>query len=212
MRFPLAWAKTVAEEIRARLAPHCEKIEIAGSIRRGRANVGDIDLVAIPKLAGGGALFAGAVQLTDTDFWQEVKRIAGVFDCQGEKIIRFAWPSYVPWATGGGPKIGVDLYMATAETWATLLLIRTGSKEHNIWLAQKFRAQRMKLCADGSGIEQEGPSDPRTQISKPVTIQVREEARIFQALGLELIAPKNRECNIHGVPVWLKPAGPKEAA
>ena len=34
-RVPLAFARAVAEEARARLAPACERLEIAGSIRRG---------------------------------------------------------------------------------------------------------------------------------------------------------------------------------
>ncbi len=42
--------------------------------------------------------------------------------------------------------------MATPETWATLLLVRTGSKEHNISLCKRALSMHMKLHADGSGL------------------------------------------------------------
>ena len=46
---PLAKARGFAQIIAARLAPYCERIEIAGSIRRKRETVGDIELVAISR-------------------------------------------------------------------------------------------------------------------------------------------------------------------
>ena len=39
----------IAEKVKAELAPHCERIEIAGSLRRKKEFVGDIEIVAIPK-------------------------------------------------------------------------------------------------------------------------------------------------------------------
>lgn len=40
---------TVAESLVEKLAPDCERIEVAGSIRRGKADPKDIEIVAIPK-------------------------------------------------------------------------------------------------------------------------------------------------------------------
>jgi len=50
VRVPLADARVIAESLMAALGPGCERIEIAGSIRRGRPDVGDIELVAIPRI------------------------------------------------------------------------------------------------------------------------------------------------------------------
>ena len=47
----IAQAFNLAEELRIGLAPLCERIEVAGSIRRRRPQVKDIELVAIPKWA-----------------------------------------------------------------------------------------------------------------------------------------------------------------
>jgi DNA polymerase/3'-5' exonuclease PolX len=53
-RIPLARAVSIAETTRAALAPHCERIAIAGSVRRRRSFVGDIELVCIPRLVPAG--------------------------------------------------------------------------------------------------------------------------------------------------------------
>ena len=38
-------ALEIAEKTKAQLAPYCERIEIAGSIRRKKPDVGDIEIV-----------------------------------------------------------------------------------------------------------------------------------------------------------------------
>lgn len=48
-RVPLAEARAIAEALAAKFRPGCERIEIAGSIRRGRSDVGDIELVAVTR-------------------------------------------------------------------------------------------------------------------------------------------------------------------
>lgn len=49
-RYPLAVAQEAAETLRDLLAPACERIEIAGSIRRRKPEVKDIELVAVPRV------------------------------------------------------------------------------------------------------------------------------------------------------------------
>ncbi len=51
----LSLARNLAERIVTTLSPACERIEIAGSIRRGSSTVGDLEIVAIP--AHGSGLF-----------------------------------------------------------------------------------------------------------------------------------------------------------
>ena len=78
--------------------------------------------------------------------------------------------------------IPVDLYIATPETWTTLLLIRTGSKEHNIKLAQRARELGMKLRASGDGIE-----DAKGQL-----LRVSSEEELFSLLQVPYISPEGR--------------------
>lgn len=46
----LEQAQSIAEELRRELEPGCERIEIAGSIRRKKPEVKDIELCLIPKM------------------------------------------------------------------------------------------------------------------------------------------------------------------
>lgn len=48
-RYPLAQAQRLAEQVRLLIADSCERVQVAGSIRRRRLDVGDIELVCIPK-------------------------------------------------------------------------------------------------------------------------------------------------------------------
>lgn len=42
-------ARALAEKVCHQLVPYCEKIKICGSIRRRKKEIGDIDIVVLPK-------------------------------------------------------------------------------------------------------------------------------------------------------------------
>ena len=152
-------AQKIAAEVIERLLPYCQKIETAGSIRRRKAIVHDIDLVLIPA-----------------DPWNleaEVLALARPFQpkLSGEKLKRFDY---------NGAQI--DLYYASLETWATLLLIRTGSKENNIRLCSKAKKVGWHLAASGAGL-----FDCTGQRVAGDT-----EESLYQALGLPYQAPEER--------------------
>lgn len=67
----LAQALAIAEKVKALLAPHCERIEIAGSIRRKKPDVKDIEIVAIPKPFDTGLFESGMAAVVNQ--WQKVK-------------------------------------------------------------------------------------------------------------------------------------------
>jgi len=119
-------AQKIANEVLWRLAPYCKKIEVAGSIRRRKPVVNDIDIVLIPS-----------------DLWYLNQAIIslGLATLAGDKLKR---------VTYNGTQ--VDVYYATEQTWATLLLIRTGSKESNIRLASLAKKKGWHLAASGDGL------------------------------------------------------------
>lgn len=210
MRVPHHVGRLVADKIVEGLAPHCERIEIAGSLRRLRPTIGDIDLVAIPRFTSSSALF-GAGALAETDFMAALLNAAfdGESDgtekavCTGEKIVRLTVTTKKFGLRCEVPRISLDVYIATPESWATLLLVRTGSAEHNIWLAQRAKACGGKLHADGSGLELPGQYDPLEQrVVNMRVVRAQSEEEIFKALGLPLPFPADRECK-DGLPIWL---------
>ena len=60
-KHPLTEAQNIAEKLVDKLRPACERIEIAGSIRRQKAEIGDIEIVAIPKYLATRNLFGDPV-------------------------------------------------------------------------------------------------------------------------------------------------------
>jgi DNA polymerase/3'-5' exonuclease PolX len=107
-------ALTIAEEARETLAPFCERITIAGSIRRRREHCKDIELVAIPKMVATGLFSDEPVVHPDfcavVDSWQRVK---------GQATGR-----YTQRILPGG--MVLDLFMADQDNHGAILLIRTG--------------------------------------------------------------------------------------
>jgi len=122
----LEHAERMANEIIERLAPYCSRIQVAGSIRRKAPNPRDIDLVLIPN-----------------DLWNLHQGIMGLgpMKMSGSKIMRVMVGD-----------VQVDIYVADEETWVTLLLIRTGSKENNIRLCALARKRGWHLAASGAGL------------------------------------------------------------
>lgn len=162
-------ARVIADRVTAELAPYCTKLQIAGSIRRQRPYVHDIDMVCIPSNQGH---FVAALQGL------------GKIKVGGQKLIRVTMP-----------ESELDCYIATPETWATLLLIRTGSVRHNIRLCTLARQKGMKLHADGSGLYRYTPKNSLFSAigSDKDRIAGNTEHSIFAALGLKYKAPQERE-------------------
>jgi len=149
-------AQKIADAVVKRLSPYCQRIEVAGSIRRKASNPKDIDLVLIPK-----------------DLWNlhgELTKL-GQLKMSGKKIMRVMVGS-----------TQVDIYVADEATWATLLLIRTGSKENNIRLCSWAKDIGWHLAASGDGLFNE----------KGERIAGDTEESIYAALGLPFQRPEER--------------------
>lgn len=150
-------AMQLANEIVKRLSPYCKKITVAGSIRRRKPTVNDIDIVLVPS-----------------DLWNLTHEILGLGPVRmsGMKIQRVNY---------NGTQI--DIYLASPETWSTLLLIRTGSVENNIRLCTLAKKKGWHLAASGDGLfDQNGQR-----------IAGDSEESIYQVLGLPYQEPWERK-------------------
>jgi DNA polymerase (family 10) len=162
-------ANKIALDIEEQLRPWCSNIAIAGSIRRKKDWVKDIDIVAIPSNQGR---------------FLTVLQSLGRIKTGGGKRINIGM--------GFTKGIDLDMYIATPETWATLLLIRTGSTSHNIYLCGLARSKGMILHADGSGLFKIAPNQTPYDNLEDERIAGDTESSIFQALGLPYVAPEKR--------------------
>jgi len=149
-------AKVIADTVVKALEPYCEKIEVVGSVRRQKPTVRDIDLVVIAR-----------------DRWNLDTALLklGNYKMAGKKITRVEMDS-----------IPLDIYYADEETWATLLLIRTGSAENNRRLATLAQKRGWRLKASGEGLLNEHGE----------RIAGDSEESIYQALDLPWQEPWER--------------------
>jgi len=173
----LSIAENYAQRLCSWIQPYCGAVNIAGSIRRGRPECGDVDIVCVPNMTETRDLFGAVTEsknllhsfLKDYVAGDSRARFQAGGDVAGKMVILQL------------SKCQLDLWFATPETFATRLMCRTGSKEHNIWLAS--RALRMGLKWN--------PYEGIVQGEE--TNRYSSEAMLYDALGLPFIEPKNRE-------------------
>lgn len=131
-RLPLNEAREIAEQMVALLQPACQQIVIAGSIRRQRPDIGDIDLVCEPIIEReAGGLFGD--QFTERELLHDLccrLADAGTLERRRDKNGRATWGPSLKRALYGG--LSVDLQAVTDPTvWGSWLLVRTGPADFN---------------------------------------------------------------------------------
>jgi DNA polymerase/3'-5' exonuclease PolX len=155
-------ATEIAERVKSLLEPHCIRIEIAGSIRRRKKDVGDIEIVAIPKPYDLGLFASGIAPIVDK--WEKVR---GELPC---KYTQRMLPE----------GIALDLFFATLNNWGLIYAIRTGSAEysHRIlacgWSRAGYKSVDGMLTRHG------------------VICYVKEELDLFRMAGVKWIEPEER--------------------
>lgn len=167
-RFHLDAADAVAQKMAELLQglPGVEKVTPAGSLRRGRETVGDLDLLITGKCCTNDAQ-RGKVLEAIVEFPGILEVLA-----RGENKVSFKL------RTG----MQVDVRLLPPESFGAALQYFTGSKNHNVSLRQ--RALRMGYTLSEYGLV-------RVEDNKRVAGKTEEE--IYKKLGLALIPPELRE-------------------
>jgi DNA polymerase/3'-5' exonuclease PolX len=169
---PLDRALPIAETIVKFIRPVCSRVEIAGSIRREKSEVSDIEIVAIPNYS---------VDLFGTQFYSaavvgEVLRNCGFkMDKDGENYKKFFYVSGQIW---------VDLFLTTPEQWGLIFMLRTGSSDFS----------RLMVTSRQQGGYM--PSYLKVKEGRVWTaynvIETPEEINVFNAWDMEFVEPKDR--------------------
>ncbi len=160
------------EVVAAKLAAHLEhlegveKVTPAGSLRRGRETVGDLDVLVTGRCC-----------------LDESQRIAAL-----DQITQF--PGIADVLAKGGNKVSfklrsglqVDVRLLPPESFGAALQYFTGSKPHNVALRQ--RAQKMGFTLSEYAL---------ARVSDDKRVAGRTEEEIYTKLGLDYIPPELRE-------------------
>jgi len=172
-RIPLEKAYQLAETIVKLLQPACDRIEIAGSIRRKKIDIGDVEIVLIPKVRWNllGEPFWSAGDIEDALF-----KAGYHFTKNGEHFKQF--------------DLGIcmcDLFITTPDKWGSILTIRTGpaefshrlvtSKAHGGYMPGYLQQIDGRITHRATGEIYDTP----------------EEEDYFRVIGLPYIPPEKRE-------------------
>lgn len=162
-------AKKIAEQLKEKLSLHCEKCEIAGSIRRGKENVKDIEIVCIPKMARPGKRSNG--------WCMEVYQLGKIM--KGTKTKSLNNAKYIQINLPQGIKL--DLFVAEPGNWGMQFMIRTGCAEFSKSMLVQFNKMNFK-CENAYPIDQ----------SNGDKLEFETEEEVFEFLGIEYIEPRDR--------------------
>lgn len=157
-------AKDRAESVVFELADLCQKIEIAGSLRRGKIDVGDVEIVAWPKDA--------PTLLARLDVLVATGKIKKSIYSDG----RTRWGAKYRGLSVDG--LRVEVFLADQHNWGYVYWLRTGPGEANQYVMQQL-------------IYQNAPYRPIEGYwwAGKHKISVPDEPTLFKLLGIPRVIP-----------------------
>jgi DNA polymerase/3'-5' exonuclease PolX len=184
-------AKIIADRIYELYEPHCELLHIAGSIRRKKADVKDIEIVCLPKRE-----FTGT-DLFGDGAWKVNAGFAHATMLMVDHVIKGKIDGrYMQTVLKGGMKM--DLFLPQRSDYYRQLAIRTGSADYSAkviattwkkmgWCGTKDGLRRISDCMlTNSGVWVIQKQDGRLP---PIW---NSEEEFFNWLGIDFIKPEKR--------------------
>ncbi|HEV8639422.1 MAG TPA: hypothetical protein VG370_34875 [Chloroflexota bacterium] len=192
---PLAEAEVLAAEVVRLLETATERLEVAGSIRRRKPDVGDLEVVCIPRYEQRPADLFGQVRVAVDLLAERCRELLaeGTFAPRLDKNGRQAiGPRYKRLTYRG---VALDLFSCEPRTWGCLLLIRTGPAEFNQQLVLK-RSQggwlpRGFFFRDGRLWRLPAPYTADLA-EYAIAVPTPEEADVLRVLGYAFVPPEER--------------------
>lgn len=154
-----------------RACPAVLRAEAAGSLRRGRDTVGDLD-VLVESVAPQEVMDRFVA-------WPQVSNVL----LRGDTKTSIRGPS----------KLQIDLRVVRAESFGAALQYFTGSKEHNVRLRGRARDQGRSINEYGVFEVATDADAPALEMRKGKLVAGRTEAEVYAAVGLPWIPPELRE-------------------
>jgi len=192
-RLPLGIARPIAESIVEFMqgAKGVQRVAFAGSLRRGRDTIGDVDILVVaddPSAAHEAfRAMKGVVDVIAAGESKSSVRLQVQVDAG-------RWKGAVE---DSGPTVQVDLRVVPAESWGAALMYFTGSKDHNVRLRE--RALKLGLTLNEYGLYPHDPHHPEHDKDTPPqkrgvkAAAQKTEHHVYAALGLREIPPEQRE-------------------
>lgn len=192
-KFDRSVALAVAKALCGALAPACERLIVAGSLRRRKERVGDVEILFIPKFE--------SVAPAKDDFFEVKKPVpvaltdAVIARLEADGVLERR--TNINGSVMFGPKnklmlhkasgVPVDLFTATAENWWNYLVCRTGPAESNTRICMAAQERGWKWNPYGPGFTRGGePAGP------PEVRRMESEREVFEFVMLPFKEPWER--------------------
>ncbi len=181
-KYDRAKAIKAAKEIVDWLMPQTERLILAGSLRRRKFKVGDIEILYIPTFRDErlDLLTTGPVNQTDKMLQTliDAKIIAKRQNVNGSEV----WGEKNKLAVHVASGIPVDFFATTIESWYNYLVCRTGGARNNTLIAEAYQRQGKKW----------NPYGPGFTIRAGHQVRNASEAAVYENAGLRYLQPWER--------------------
>jgi DNA polymerase/3'-5' exonuclease PolX len=182
-RYPRAAAIAVARELCASMAPACARLCVAGSLRRMKPDVGDVEIVFLPRYEKRKwDLFAERDVSLAEEAIDELLR-GGVLIPRENRIGGHAWGGKNKLAVHVESGLPVDLFGTVEPSWWNTVVCRTGAKEMNVRIAAAARSMGWQWNPYDSGF---------TRLADGARHAVASERDVFEFAGLPFLEPWER--------------------
>lgn len=185
-------AIAIAKRFVSLIEPYTARLVVAGSLRRRLASIGDVEIVAVPKVETvetevpdlfGGQVHRGEVDYLDATMTMllDKGKVQKRLDANGSP----RWGMTLKYLTFEGAR--VDLFTPNAERFGLILAIRTGPWQLSRWLVTQ-KSKRGAL--PDHLVVRDGWVHYRTSGER---IPTPDEESFFSLLGLPVIPPHHRD-------------------
>lgn len=164
---PWAEACALAQQLANELAVACTRIKAAGSLRRRRPEVGDIEFVVEPRMVRDLA----DAEVPDLDAIRLIVGSWGAVMKSGDRMIQVRLPD----------GFMIDIYISDALRWGSTMAIRTGPQDLGIRAMELLRKRGLRH--DGGQVIGEGGE----------IIPTPDEETFFGLAGLPCLPPEERD-------------------
>lgn len=173
-----------AKQIIEKIQPYCQRIEVAGSVRRLKPEVGDVEIVAVPKAEI--EAMRSLRQIVNND-WGPPKK--------------GAFPSKYTCVRG---LLDIDFWWTTPTKFGLIYFIRTGSDDFvTRALAYWKTITKGGFCRGGQFYKPDGHGNF-------TVVETPEELDVFNALDIKWVSPEKRLPKIQSYPKRQRSNPPKD--
>ena len=188
-RTPLAQAQEIADEVSNMIDKLCATLTIAGSIRRQREDVGDIEIVVIPANAGSLRARLDNLVMKGVISQARYRHVDG----KGNESFVPRWGDKLRCFIYKG--VTIELAIANPDNYGYSLWLHTGPADANKFIMNKLIEEQAAIrFHDGYGWLTEYKGSAALYRDK---LSIPDEASLWKALRLPEIAPRWRTAQLY---------------